>query len=160
MIDNATGSEQNSFYSDNYIGTEMGRFTVHGSVELRIQDRMLLVEGSGPWNLEAVKQASNSFSTLINELSGEPWGVLVVLHGDPIYVPDAADYLVESIKSERNTGRIATAIIVENSNSPEFAKRHLSDIYQKAGCEHRFFSHKAEATWWLVQKITSAQGQG
>nr|WP_268820435.1 hypothetical protein [Paraglaciecola sp. G1-23] len=117
------------------------------------------VEGDGPWNLEAVTQANLNFSELINGLSSEPWGALVVLHGDPIYVPEAADFLVKSIRSECDSGRVATAIMVEDSNSPEFAKRHLSDIYQRAGCEYRFFSDKAEASWWLIQKITSAQSK-
>ncbi|WP_158966870.1 hypothetical protein [Paraglaciecola sp. L3A3] len=135
----------------------MGLFIGHGSVELHIKDRILYVEGSGPWNLEAVKEAGNTFNPLINCLSGEPWAVLVVLHGDPIYVPDAAEHLVQSIKKERKTGRVATAIIVDHSNSPAFAKRHLSDIYEKAGCDYRFFSEEAEASWWLVQKISAAQ---
>lgn len=33
----------------------MGGFTEHGSIDLRIQDRILFVEGCGPWNLEAAK---------------------------------------------------------------------------------------------------------
>lgn len=135
----------------------MGRFTVHGSVQLRIEDRILFVEGYGPWNLEAVIEAEKNFSTLTKQLFGLPWGALVVLHGDPIYVPDAADYLIQSIQQERKKGRVATAILVEDSNSPEFAKRHLTDLYKKGGCEFRFFSTQHEASWWLVQKITSAQ---
>ncbi|MGJ8682607.1 hypothetical protein [Paraglaciecola sp.] len=162
MIDNIVSFDGSTNFIDDNIGmnikAEVGRFTVHGSVELRVKDRILEVEGDGPWNIEAVTQANQSFSSLIKELSGSPWGALVVLQGDPIYVPDAADYLVNSIRSECQSGRVATAIMVENSNSPEFAKRHLSDIYKRAGCDHRFFSEKAEASWWLIQKITSAQG--
>ncbi len=135
----------------------MGRFTVHGSVQLRIEDRILFVEGAGPWNLEAVKEAGRDFSGLIEQLSGQPWGALVVMHGDPIYVPDAAEFLIKSIQRERKQGRVATAIIVEDSNSPEFAKRHLADLYTKAGCDFRFFTKQDEASWWLIQKITSAQ---
>ncbi len=135
----------------------MGRFTVHGSIDVYTQDRILLVEGCGPWNLEAVKEAYNRFNPLLETLYGSPWGALVVLRGDPIYVPDAAEHLIKTIKHERRKGRVASAILVSESNSPEFAKRHLSELHTKAGDTHRFFSDKEDAAWWLVQKITSAQ---
>jgi hypothetical protein len=54
-------------------------------------------------------------------------------------------------------GCVASAILVGESNSPEFAKRHLSEIHTKAGDTYCFFSEKKDAVWWLVQKITSAQ---
>ncbi len=136
-----------------------GRFSTHGSVELSVDERILIVEGAGPWNLEAIQEADRTYAPLIDTLAGQPWGALVVLHGDPIYVPDAAEYLVQAVKKECSQGRVATAILVEDSNSPEFAKRHLSDIYGKAGCEHRFFASEDDASWWLIQKITSARGE-
>jgi hypothetical protein len=135
----------------------MGSFTVHGSMDLHIQDRILFIEGHGPWNLEAVKEAYNSFRPLVETLHGSPWGSLITLHGDPIYVPDAANYLVKIIRSERKKGSVASAILVGESNSPEFAKRHLSELHTKAGDIYRFFSNKEEAAWWLLQKITAAQ---
>jgi hypothetical protein len=132
-------------------------FTVHGSLELHIQDRILFIEGCGPWNLESVKEANKRFSSVVESLYGSPWGSLVVLHGDPIYVPDAANQIIKTIKNERKMGCVANAIIVSESNSPEFAKRHLSELHTKAGDTFRFFSNREEAAWWLVQKITSAQ---
>lgn len=135
----------------------MGRFLEHGSLSLHVQDSILLIEGCGPWNLEAVKEAYNRFIPLVETLYGNPWGALVVMRGDPIYVPDAANYIIKKIKSERMKGCVASAILVGESNSPEFAKRHLSEIHNKAGDTYRFFSKKEEAVWWLVQKITSAE---
>ena len=138
-------------------GGEMGSFTVHGSIDVHIQDGILFIEGSGPWNLEAVKEATSRFQPLVETLYGSPWGALVISRGDPIYVPDAANYLIKIIKNERLKGSVASAILVGESNSPEFAKRHLSEIHTNAGDTYRFFSNKEEAAWWLVQKITSAQ---
>lgn len=135
----------------------MSQFTVHGNLELVIQDRILMIEGYGPWNLEAVQDAYSKFKSLVGSLYGSPWGSLVVLYGDPIYVPDAANYIIKTIKQEREKGNVASAILVCESNSPEFAKRHLSELHTKAGDTFRFFSDKEEAAWWLLQKITSAQ---
>ena len=63
------------------------------------------------------------------------------------------------IIEQKKQGRVATAVIVEDSNSPEFAKRHLSEIYDSAGEIFRFFPSKEEAKWWLVQRITLAQNE-
>jgi hypothetical protein len=135
----------------------MGRFSVHGNLNLHVEDSILLIEGVGPWNLEAVKEAYNRFVPLKETLYGSPWGALIVMGGDPIYVPDAANYIIKRIKHERMQGCVASAIMIGESNSPEFAKRHLSEIHSKAGDTYRFFSDKEEAVWWLVQQITSAQ---
>ena len=135
----------------------MTGFTVHGSLDLQIQDRILLIEGCGPWNLESVKQACKRFSPLVETLYGSPWASLIVFHGDPIYVPDAADHIIKTIKSVRDKGFAASAILVGESNSPEFAKRHLSELHTKADDTFRFFPNREEAAWWLVQKITAAQ---
>lgn len=84
---------------------------------------------------------------------------MVILHGDPIYVPEAAKFLSDSIAEQKKQGRVATAVIVEQSSSLEFAKRHLSENDNSAGEVTRFFISKKEAKWWLVQRITLAQNE-
>ena len=137
----------------------MTRFSIHGSIELDIDERILLAEGAGPWNKESISDSDSRLLPLLEELEGSPWGALVTLHGDPIYVPDAAALLIKSIIEQKKQGRVATAVIVKDSNSPEFAKRHLSEIYDSAGEIFRFFPSKEEAKWWLVQRITLAQNE-
>jgi hypothetical protein len=132
----------------------MSRFRTHGTVKLDVTDRILNVEGTGPWNVESVIAAAKTVSPIIKQLSGQTWGVLVVLYGEPIYVSGAAEYLSEAIKNEKKLGRVATAVIVVESKSPEFAKSHLNQIYQKAGESARFFDNKQEANWWLIQQIS------
>lgn len=135
----------------------MNSFVGHGSLTCHIQDNILFIEGIGPWNLEAVEQANKKYLALMETLYGNPWGKVVVLTGDPIYIPNAADYLVKSIRQDRINGCVATSIVVEQSNTPEFAKRHISHIHNQANDIFRFFSNKDEASWWLTQKITAAQ---
>ena len=134
----------------------MSGFSIHGTVTLDIDERILLVEGAGPWNLESIFESGKRVLPLLASLEGDPWGALVILHGEPIYVPDAAEYLSKSIKEQKKQGRVATAVIVEESNAPEFAKRHLAQIYDNAGEVFRFFADREEAKWWLVQRITLA----
>ncbi|KXI29994.1 hypothetical protein [Paraglaciecola hydrolytica] len=132
----------------------MSRFSVHGTVNLDITDSILVVEGRGPWNKESVIQGDKSVAPLLQKLLGKPWGVLVTLYGEPIYVPEAATILSKTIKSQKKLGRVATAVIVVESQSPEFAKTHLAQIYQNAGEPVRFFNEHEQAKWWLVQQIS------
>lgn len=132
----------------------MSRFPVHGTVKLDIADSILLVEGVGPWNKESVIQGDKTVEPLIRQLSGKPWAVLVTLYGEPIYVPEAAQILTRSIKTQKKQGRVASAVIVAESKSPEFAKSHLSQIYHNAGETVRFFSDSEQAKWWLIQQIS------
>ncbi|GAC35422.1 hypothetical protein [Paraglaciecola polaris] len=134
----------------------MSRFPTHGSVELDIDDNILLVEGSGPWNLESVVESETHMAPLLALLSGKPWGALVVLHGDPIYVPDAAAFLSKAVRAQKALGRVATAMVVDQSNTPEFSKRHIGQLLDEAGENYRFFPDKAQAKWWLVQQIIQA----
>jgi hypothetical protein len=134
----------------------MSRFPTHGSVELDIDENILFVEGYGPWNLESVVEAETHMAPLLQTLSISPWGALVVLHGDPIYVPDAAAVLSRAIREQKVLGRVATALVVDQSNTPEFSKRHLSDIFKSAGESFRFFPNKEQAKWWLIQQIMQA----
>ncbi|MFT4940127.1 MAG: hypothetical protein ACI88A_003179 [Paraglaciecola sp.] len=134
----------------------MSGFSVHGTVVLDIEERILFVEGAGPWNMESILESGKQVLPLLELLAGAPWGALVILHGEPIYVPDAAEYLSASIKKEKKQGRVATAVIVDESNDPGFAKRHLTQIYDKAGEVFRFFVDREEAKWWLIQRITLA----
>ena len=132
----------------------MSRFPVHGTVKLDIVDSILLVEGAGPWNKESVIQGDKTVEPLIRKLSGKPWGVLVTLYGEPIYVPEAADILTRTIKSQKKYGRVASAVIIKESKSPQFAKSHLHQIYQNAGEAVRFFDDQEQAKWWLIQQIS------
>lgn len=117
----------------------------------------MFFEGCGPWNLEAVKEAYHRFRPFVETLYGSPWGALLIFRGDSVYVPDAANYLMKIFKSERKKGCVASALLVGESNSPEFAKRQLRELHTKTGDTYHFLSNQEEAVWWLLQKITSMQ---
>jgi hypothetical protein len=139
------------------MGISMKKFQLHGESELYFEDNILLIEATGPWNIETMTDANKRVMPLIDKLSAGPWGALIIIYGEPIYVPDAATYLVGTIKELKKRGRIASAIMVEESNDPKFAKRHMSSIFEQAGETFRFFKQKQEAKSWLVQKITEAR---
>ena len=132
-------------------------FEAHGTLQVEIMGRILRVEGTGPWNLESLKSSGVNAQPKLEMLKGKPWGVMVILHGESIYVPAAAKKLTTIVAEERQQGRIATALLVNDCFAPNFAKQHLGEIYDNAGETYAFFDDIELARDWLNQKISEAE---
>jgi hypothetical protein len=131
------------------------KFAKHGGLTAKATGNILEVEGEGPWNSEMLANADKDAESLLHGLYGRPWAVLTIMKGDPIYIPAAAELLIDIIRLEKHKGRIATAIIICDSEQALFPKQHLSQIYIKAGEDYEFFDDKSVATLWLKSKIDS-----
>lgn len=129
------------------------KFEAHGSLDVRRKGRILEVEGTGPWNIESLQQSGHKAIPLLDQLIGSPWAVMVVLHGECIYVHNAAQRLTQIIREEKAKGRIATAILVNDCTSPNFAKSHLSQIYSAGGETFEFFDDTELARLWLTKQL-------
>ncbi|GAA0855044.1 hypothetical protein [Aliiglaciecola litoralis] len=132
------------------------QFEAHGTLTTKIEGRILVAEGTGPWNLESLDKSGNAAAPQINVLAGKPWAALVILHGECIYVHEASKVLIEIIKQERKEGRRGSAILVNDSDSPSFAKQHLTDIFNQAGETFDFFDNVEAARAWLDHLIKDA----
>lgn len=132
-------------------------FEAHGTLKVEVMGRILRVEGTGPWNLESLKNSGQVAQPIVERLKGKSWGVMVILHGESIYVPAAAKKLTSIVAEERAHGRIATALLVNDCFAPNFAKQHLGEIYDKAGEVYAFFDDIKLAEKWLNEKISEAK---
>lgn len=134
----------------------MTRFIPHGEVCVHREGRILILEGHGPWNVEALQHSTDKAQPILQELSGAPWGVMASIYGEPIHVPDAEAHLIQLVKKDIENGRVGTALIVEKSNSPSFASQHFSSIYQRAGDNVEVFNDTDAAKRWLMKTIKLA----
>jgi len=135
----------------------MTRFIPHGEVCVHREGRILILEGHGPWNVEALQHSTDKALPILQELSGAPWGVMASIYGEPIHVPDAEAHLIQLVKKDIENGRVGTALIVEKSNSPSFATQHFSSIYHRAGDNVEVFNDIKAAKRWLMKTIQLAQ---
>ncbi|APD85876.1 hypothetical protein BM527_07135 [Alteromonas sp. Mex14] len=135
----------------------MTRFLPHGEVRVHREGRILILEGHGPWNVEALQHSTDKALPILQELSGAPWGVMASIYGEPIHVPDAEAHLIQLVKKDIENGRVGTALIVEKSNSPSFATQHFSSIYHRAGDNVEVFTDINAAKRWLMKTIQLAQ---
>jgi hypothetical protein len=73
----------------------------HGTLEFQLEDDILIIEGRGPWNREAMLLSSENADIVKKQRTKDKWGVIAILNGDPIHTPDAAQLLVEYIKYDK-----------------------------------------------------------
>lgn len=134
----------------------MNIFRAHGSLEVKVDGRLLVLEGTGPWNLESLHDSGKIAAPIVEPLLGKPWGVIATIHGEPIYVPEAAEKLAQIVRSDKVQGRVASALLVDACNSPQFAKNHIGEIYRAAGETFEFFTDYKQAKHWVMDKIAEA----
>lgn len=132
------------------------KFEQHGQLASAVLGNILVLEGTGPFNIEMLRAASQEASEVLNSLYKKPWGVLSSMHGEAAYLPDAAELLIDTIRKEKSLNRIATAIIVTNSTVKVFVEGHLSHIYQRAGETCEVFEERETALVWLNRQIKAA----
>ena len=129
----------------------------HGTVTFSVNGKIMELEGTGPWNLEQMKQSGSAAAPILNQLLDSPWAVLATFHGETFYTEDAAEQLVGWIKKEKQRGRVATALILTHASVPNMAKWHLSQIYLQAGERLKIFDDRSQALVWLKQQLEAAQ---
>lgn len=134
----------------------MTRFGAHGELSARRDGRIMILEGAGPWNMEALNRSADTTAAVRDALWGQPWGVIAIVHGEAIHVPDAADLLVSFISEDLLHGRVGSGLIVKDSDSPTFAANHIADIYQRAGEMFEFFDDLPSARTWVQNRIDHA----
>lgn len=129
---------------------------IHGSFKFARDNRVLVIEGHGPWNqsaLEACTEAARPH--LENLLDGQPWAVLLMLHGQLFYTPEASENLFELLVHDCQIGRIASALVVDAQVS-DVERWHLEQIYSAAGARCEFFEDCQQAQAWLAKELKAA----
>ncbi|WP_369433847.1 hypothetical protein [Psychromonas sp. MME1] len=131
--------------------------TDHGTLHFELVNNILMIEGCGPWNKEAMILSLSNANVVQRLRTHEKWGVIVTLNGDPIHTPEAAELLVEYVKYDKQNGRIATALILTDCTAPALGQRHLSDLYNQAGEAYQFFNNINDAKMWMTSILAQAE---
>jgi len=129
-------------------------FEKHGELEFSIRnENILVVKGTGPWNKEVFTSLTDEQVSITQSLFDKKWGVLSIIDGDPIHTPEASQFLTELVRNDKARGRIASAIIIKDSNSPLIGQIHIEDIYKQAGEQVKCFNNEELAINWLTAKL-------
>ncbi|MBT1062369.1 hypothetical protein KJY73_02235 [Bowmanella sp. Y26] len=134
----------------------MDRFLAHGSFSLQVEGRILLLHGEGPGNAELIEQYQLAVQQHRQALAGEPWGNLVVLHGESLLTHDAVQLMNLSIGRSRDSGMVAAAVVLTDTKYPGLGEQLWHQIYVAADMPHAFFADIGSARTWLLEQIEKA----
>ncbi len=124
-----------------------------GLQRLSIENNLLIIEGRGAWRLSDITRSHTQLSKDLETLHSSTWGVLLLLKGDSIIIPEARERLIEIVKVDKTKGRKATALVLTDCSVPNLVAAHLNDLYSNAGDEFEEFTDIDSAKKWLNEKI-------
>lgn len=112
---------------------------------------MLIVEGGGATNAEALDAYFQAIRPLVAELAGQPWVVLVTIRGDSLMTFDAEARMRQGVHALNATDRSAVGMVLPKSF---IVRAQWQRIYKDSGCPFAYFDDESEARVWLSQFLT------
>jgi hypothetical protein len=132
-------------------------FPVHGAFKVSVRDRLLVINGEGPANVEMAQQYREVVAPYREKLAGQPWASLVILGGLPLFPPEARAFMLETVRHvTENTEIVATGVVFKDVEYENAIEHFWGEIYQKAKLPYFFSNEEQEVTDWLLQKIEEA----
>ena len=123
---------------------------IHGQYSLRLFDHLMLTIAEGPWNEECVRKFHQDYALTLSPLGGEPWGDLVILHGESLLIPSAENLLRQIVAESYKKGLLAVAMVISNSIVQNTTRAQFEYVYQDAPVRMAFFSSAEQGLDWLI----------
>ncbi len=126
-------------------------FIAHGHCSYTIEDNIVTINATGPWNLEFFKQMHRELSDIIlHEVDFHNFAILLELNGDTFATQEGLDYHLNLVKQGPTK---ALAINSAESNAAQITQSIFKKVYDKAGLENQHFDSTKAAKQWLKTKL-------
>lgn len=123
------------------------------TLSLNAAERILFIEASGPFNLDFAKDYEQQIMPLREALKPIAWTSLARIYGDESRLtPDSREMLVASIKTARQLGLRATALVLDRNVSEGYLA-FWEDLYQESGLPFKVCHDKSDALTFLTLEI-------
>jgi hypothetical protein len=132
------------------------KFPAHGTMRLSVEGQLLIIEGSGPANIEMVQEYQQKVMGLRKQIMHAPWASLALLSGTPLVSPEAKELFVKVIKQAKTMHLRATAVVLIDMESADMVRQFWQEIYIDAGVKYDFFETIEEARNWLQSVLKNA----
>ena len=126
-------------------------FRTHGEYHIDVLDDVLLIDGKGPFNVEAVKGFEKNIAVALDTLREiDSWYQIVVLHDMSIFTPDALENLTKVNHWRMSLGLKASAVVTGSMVvGKKLAEQQLRTLYSEQGLDHGFFDSLEAAKAWI-----------
>ena len=129
-------------------------FKPHGSFGLHRDAQVIVIEATGPWNLELIQQYAHDVLPVIKEISADgPWGAIVIVKNSVLFTTEAAVALREAgFRSAKSSGRVAVSyVITAEVEGAAFAPTIIKHIYEGLNPWAIFTDIGAAMAWTRAQ---------
>ncbi|MGJ8669313.1 MAG: hypothetical protein ACSHXK_07500 [Oceanococcus sp.] len=122
----------------------------HGTFSIQRQDRALLIEIIGSWNLEGYLDFVKAFRAAALPLVDQPWGAIVDINEWGLSTPEVNDANEElQLWTMKNNQKWRAFISDKNILKEEQVESSAAVVF--GAVETRFFPSNAEANAWFVE---------
>ncbi|MDP7593893.1 MAG: hypothetical protein QF552_14575 [Litorilituus sp.] len=125
-------------------------FSTHGQTKISVEGDIIIVESTGPWNLEYFEALHQELVMTIINSALDKYAVLLIPIGETIAVHEAKDFHTEFIKKGK---ACAIAVNLSQSETPLTTQKMCKEVYKEAALEHEFFTSTEKAKCWLKTKL-------
>jgi len=129
--------------------------TTHGEYRLTLKNNLLILEATGPFNLQYVDRLVHDIQCKVSHIK-KPWGQITVFNNDSIFVPDAFLKLKSSMQQRKESGLKVVAVILREPQCSFLIRSQISEIYQSAQIPFQFFDNFSEAEHWIAATLNGS----
>lgn len=115
-------------------------FAEHGEFEVKVEDNILFVDATGPFNEELVKQYEKCLELCIQKLEKAKWNQIISLHKYSLFTPEAEHKLTQTLKNRKERGLVASVVVLHNTEGESLIKAQMSRCYESADIRFEFAS--------------------
>jgi hypothetical protein len=121
----------------------------HGKFTIEVSDRILFVDGTGPFNEATVREYKKAIHEAVAKLTPKPWAFLGILRAESLFTPEAESELTQVIRWRKEMGMTHVAVALIEVIADRVISAQMSRIYQNVGVDFALFESLDEARAWL-----------
>lgn len=127
-------------------------FLAHGQCTYTVEDNIITIDATGPWNLEFFQQMHHELSNIIlHDVDFHNFAILLILKGDSFAAQDGLDYHLNLVRQGPTK---AIAMNSTMSNAAPITRGVFKKVYDQAGLTNQNFDSISAAKAWLRTKLT------
>lgn len=127
-------------------------FIAHGKCDFTVEDNIIIIDATGPWNLEFFQQMHRDLSEIIlRDVDFYNFAILLVLKGDSFATQEGLDYHLNLVRKGPTK---ALALNSALSNAAPITQSVFKKIYDQANLANQNFESTESAKAWLRTKLT------
>ena len=130
-------------------------FKPHGVFAIHREGQVIVVEATGPWNVELIQNYARDVIPLTRDVAaGGPWGAVAVVKKSVLFTLDAATALREAgFRTAKASGRVAVAYVIPRDvEGALLAPEIIRSIYEGMN-PWAIFTDTREAMDWVHAQI-------